>query len=130
MNCSGQVNCLLYYCVDTVSLSLTPISLTSNESTTTILYTSNLFNTSYQIITSITSIEQSLAPGNMLAVNVTIKSLKLTGFTAVFSSPLISSTSLIKLSYITVDLLFRNLYFYTYDNYLGDNFPGLISAMS
>lgn len=66
----------------------------------------------------------------MIAINTTIKSLRLTGFTITFSSPLIRQTSLLKLSYLTVDNLFRLIHFYTYDNYLGDNFPGLLPSMS
>lgn len=66
----------------------------------------------------------------MIAVNITIKSLKITGFNVTFSSPLILSTTLLKLSYLTVDLLIRNLQFYIFDTYIGDNQPGIMPSIS
>jgi len=66
----------------------------------------------------------------MVSINTTILSLKITGFNITISSPLIGQTNIVKLSYIAIDNLFRNLQYYVFDNYLGDNFPGALPSMS
>lgn len=106
---------------DTVSLIVTPYSASHNETTTEVLYDSNLFSSSYQLLTSVTSLSQTVDPlENKIAINIAIKSLRIFGFNVSFSSPLIGSTSMVRISYLTIDYLIRGLQVYLLDYYLGD----------
>jgi hypothetical protein len=110
---------------------MSPLTVGLNETTTSVLYGSNLFSSTYQLLTSITSLQQNVDSNTRtIGVNISTISLTITGFRVIFSSLVILDTGLVRLSYLAVDKSIRDLQFYVLDNFLGVSQPGVLIATS
>lgn len=110
---------------------MTLYSPPTNESRTVVLYATNLTTRNYQLLTSITSINQGIDPAQpTIGYLITNINLNITGFEVKFYSVVISRIVYARLSYLCVDNAFRSLQFYLNDHYLGDGVPGPLAAYS
>lgn len=114
----------------TVSLAVSATP-TATNTTTTVTYPSALVTSSYQLMTSITSIDQGIDQSSpIVAYNITIAGQSITIFRVRFYSVVLPRIAYAKLTYLCVDKAIRDLQFYVFDVYFGDGKPGVLPGSS
>lgn len=106
-------------------------SQTVTNTTTTITYTSPLVTSSYQIMSSVTSIDQAVDTSNpTIGYNITIIRQNITMFQVRLYSVVLFKIVSAKLTYFCIDRAIRDQQFYVIDVYFGDGKPGVLPGQA